>query len=179
MANRIVLNTISYHGKGALENIVPELTTRGYKKAFVATDPDLLKFNVTQKVTALLDAASFPYEIYSDIKANPTIENVQNGVAAFKASGADCIVTVGGGSAMDTAKAIGIIVNNPEFADVRSLEGVAPTKNTRCSPSPSPPPPAPPPRSPSTMSSPTWRKSANLSAWIPTTSRKSPSLTPT
>ena len=128
MANRIVLNTISYHGKGALENIVPELTARGYKKAFVATDPDLLKFNVTQKVTALLDAASFPYEIYSDIKANPTIENVQNGVAAFKKSGADCIVTVGGGSAMDTAKAIGIIVNNPEFADVRSLEGVAPTK---------------------------------------------------
>ena len=128
MANRIVLNTISYHGKGALENIVPELTARGYKKAFVATDPDLLKFNVTQKVTALLDAASFPYEIYSDIKANPTIENVQNGVTAFKASGADCIVTVGGGSAMDTAKAIGIIANNPEFADVRSLEGVAPTK---------------------------------------------------
>ena len=128
MANRIVLNTISYHGKGALENIVPELTARGYKKAFVATDPDLLKFNVTQKVTALLDAASFPYEIYSDIKANPTIENVQNGVAAFNNSGADCIVTVGGGSAMDTAKAIGIIVNNPEFADVRSLEGVAPTK---------------------------------------------------
>ena len=128
MANRIVLNTISYHGKGALENIVPELTARCYKKAFVATDPDLLKFGVTQKVTALLDAASFPYEIYSDIKANPTIENVQNGVAAFNKSGADCIVTVGGGSAMDTAKAIGVIVNNPEFSDVRSLEGVAPTK---------------------------------------------------
>ena len=128
MANRIVLNTISYHGKGAIENIVPELTARGYTKAFVATDPDLLKFHVTDKVTALLDAAKFPYEVYSDIKANPTIENVQSGVAAFKASGADCIVAVGGGSAMDTAKAIGIIINNPEFADVRSLEGVAPTK---------------------------------------------------
>lgn len=129
MANRIVLNTISYHGKGAIENIVPELTAHGCTKAFVATDPDLLKFGVTEKVTALLDAAGFPYEIYSDIKANPTIENVQNGVAAFKSSGADCMVAVGGGSAIDTAKAIGIIVNNPEFADVRSLEGVAPTKN--------------------------------------------------
>ena len=128
MANRIVLNTISYHGKGAIENIVPELTARGYQKAFVCTDPDLLKFGVAAKVTDLLDAASFPYEVYSDIKANPTIENVQNGVAAFQASGADCIVTIGGGSAMDTAKAIGIIINNPEFADVRSLEGVAPTK---------------------------------------------------
>lgn len=128
MANRIVLNTISYHGKGALENIVPELTARGFTKAFVATDPDLLKFGVTGKVTALLDGAKFPYEVYSDIKANPTIENVQSGVAAFQTSGADCIVAVGGGSAMDTAKAIGIIINNPEFADVRSLEGVAPTK---------------------------------------------------
>ena len=128
MANRIVLNTISYHGKGAIENIVPELTARGYKKAFVCTDPDLLKFGVAQKVTALLDAAGFAYEVFSDVKANPTIENVQNGVAAFKASGADCIVTIGGGSAMDTAKAIGIIIENPEFADVRSLEGVAPTK---------------------------------------------------
>ncbi len=128
MASRIVLNTISYHGHGAIENIVPELTARGYKKAFVATDPDLLKFGVTGKVTALLEAANFPYEVYSNIKANPTIENVQTGVAAFQASGADCIVAVGGGSAMDTAKAIGIIVENPEFADVRSLEGVAPTK---------------------------------------------------
>ena len=128
MASRIVLNTISYHGHGAIENILPELTARGYKKAFVATDPDLLKFGVTQKVTALLDAAAFPYEVYSDIKANPTIENVQHGVEAFKNSGADCAVAVGGGSAMDTAKAIGIIVENPEFADVRSLEGVAPTK---------------------------------------------------
>ena len=128
MANRIVLNTISYHGKGAIENIVPELTARGYKKAFVCTDPDLLKFGVAQKVTDLLDKAGFAYEVFSDVKANPTIENVQSGVAAFKASGADCIVTIGGGSAMDTAKAIGIIIENPEFADVRSLEGVAPTK---------------------------------------------------
>ena len=128
MANRIVLNTISYHGKGAIENILPELTARGYKKAFVCTDPDLIKFGVTAKVTSLFDAAGYPYEVYSDIKANPTIENVQHGVEAFKASGADCIVTIGGGSAMDTAKAIGIIVENPEFADVRSLEGVAPTK---------------------------------------------------
>ena len=129
MANRIVLNTISYHGKGAIENIVPELTGRGYKKAFVCSDPDLIKFGVTAKVTELLDKAGFPYEIYSDIKANPTIENVQSGVAAFKASGADCIVAVGGGSSIDTAKAIGIIETNPEFADVRSLEGVADTKN--------------------------------------------------
>ena len=129
MSNRIVLNTISHHGSGAIENIVPELTARGYKKAFVCTDPDLLKFNVTQKVTELLAKAGFAYEIFSDVKANPTIENVQSGVKAFGASGADCMVAIGGGSAMDTAKAIGIIVNNPEFADVRSLEGVAPTKN--------------------------------------------------
>ena len=129
MANRIVLNTISYHGKGAIENIVPELTKRGYKKAFVCSDPGLIKFGVTGKVTELLEAAGFAYEVYSNIKPNPTIENVQTGVEAFKASGADCIVTIGGGSAMDTAKAIGIIINNPEFADVRSLEGVAPTKN--------------------------------------------------
>ena len=128
MANRIVLNTISYHGKGAVENIVPELTARGYHKAFVCSDPDLLKFGVTYKVTSLLDAAGFPYEIYSEIKPNPTIENVQHGVAAFQHSGADCIVAIGGGSSMDTAKAVGIIANNPEFADVRSLEGVAPTK---------------------------------------------------
>ncbi len=128
MANRIVLNTISYHGHGAIENIVPELKARGYKKVFVATDADLLRFGVTQKVTALLDDAGIAYGIYSDIKPNPTIENVQNGVAAFKKADADCIIAVGGGSAMDTAKAIGIIIENPEFADVRSLEGVAPTK---------------------------------------------------
>ena len=129
MANRIVLNPISYHGKGAIENIVPELTSRGYKKAFVCSDPDLVKFGVTKKVTDLLDAAGFAYEVFCDVKANPTIENVQAGVEAFKACGADCIVTIGGGSSMDTAKAVGIIINNPEFADVRSLEGVAPTKN--------------------------------------------------
>ena len=128
MADRIVLNTISYHGHGAIENIVPELTARGYKKAFVCSDPDLIKFGVTKKVTDLLDAANFAYAVYSEIKPNPTIQNVQDGVAAFKAAEADCIVTIGGGSSMDTAKAIGIIINNPEFADVRSLEGVAPTK---------------------------------------------------
>ena len=128
MADRIVLNTISYHGHGAIENIVPELFSRGFKKAFVASDPDLLKFGVTSKITDLLDKAGFAYTVFSDIKPNPTIENVQNGVSAFNASGSDCIIAVGGGSSMDTAKAIGIIANNPEFADVRSLEGVAPTK---------------------------------------------------
>ncbi len=128
MANRIVLNTISYHGQGAIENIVPELTARGYRKAFVCSDPDLIRFHVTTKVTDLMDKAGFAYELYSDIKPNPTIENVKNGVAAFKKSGADCIVTIGGGSSMDTAKAIGVIINNPEFEDVRSLEGVAPTR---------------------------------------------------
>ena len=127
MANRIVLNPVSYHGKGAIENIVPELTARGYKKAFICSDPDLLKFGVVAKVTDLLEAAGFPYVVFVDVKPNPTIENVLDGVTAFK-SGADCIVTIGGGSAMDTAKAIGIIINNPEFGDVRSLEGVAPTK---------------------------------------------------
>ena len=129
MADRIVLNPISYHGHGAIANIVPELVSRGKKKAFVATDPDLVRFGVAAKVTDLLDKAGFPYFVYSDIKANPTIENVKNGVAAFKAAGTDCIISVGGGSAMDTAKAIGIIITTPEFADVRSLEGVAPTKN--------------------------------------------------
>lgn len=129
MANRIVLNTVSYHGQGAIQEIPGEITGRGYSKAFVCSDPDLIKFVVTQKVTDVLDAAKIPYEIYSNIKPNPTIENVQTGVAAFKSSGADCIVAIGGGSSMDTAKAIGIIAQNPEFADVRSLEGVAPTKN--------------------------------------------------
>ena len=128
MANRIVLNTVSYHGKGAIGNIVPELAARGFQKAFVCSDPDLIRFNVTKKVTDLLDAAGFAYEVYSDIKPNPTIENVQTGVAAFRKSGADCIVAIGGGSSMDTPKAIGVIIENPEFADVRSLEGVAPTK---------------------------------------------------
>ena len=128
MASRIVLNTVSYHGHGAVENIVPELQKHGCKKAFVTSDADLIKFGVTQKVTDLLDKAGFAYAVFSDIKPNPTIENVQSGVAAFKAAGADCIIAIGGGSSMDTAKAIGIIAENPEFADVRSLEGVAPTK---------------------------------------------------
>ena len=129
MANRIVLNETSYHGSGAIKEIVTEAKNRGFKKAFVCSDPDLIKFGVTAKVTDLLDEAGLAYEIYSEIKANPTIENVQNGVAAFKAAQADCIVAIGGGSSMDTAKAVGIIITNPEFADVRSLEGVAPTKN--------------------------------------------------
>ena len=128
MANRIVLNTVSYHGQGAIQEIPGEITGRGYTKAFVCSDPDLIQFGVTRKVTDVLDAAKVPYEIYSNIKPNPTIENVQTGVAAFQASGADCIVAIGGGSSMDTAKAIGIIAENPEFSDVRSLEGVAPTK---------------------------------------------------
>ena len=129
MADRIVLNSISYHGKGAIENIIPELTGRGYTKAFVATDPDLIKFGVAAKVTDLLDKAGFAYDVYSDIKPNPTIENVQHGVDAYKKSGADFMITIGGGSSMDTGKGIGIIVNNPDFYDVRSLEGLSPTKN--------------------------------------------------
>ncbi len=128
MANRFILNETSYHGKGAISAVADEAKNRGFKKAFVCSDPDLIKFGVTKKVTDVLDAASLPYELYSDIKPNPTIENVQHGVEAFKKSGADYIVAIGGGSSMDTAKAIGIIINNPEFADVRSLEGVAPTK---------------------------------------------------
>lgn len=130
---RFVLNETSYHGAGAIDNIVPEVLRRGFKKAFVCSDPDLLKFGVTQKVTKLLDDAKLEYEIYSDIKPNPTIENVKHGVEAFKASKADYIIAIGGGSSMDTAKAIGIIIENPEFADVRSLEGVAPTKKP-CTP---------------------------------------------
>ena len=128
MANRIMLNQTSYHGAGAIAEIVNEAKAQGFQKAFVCTDPDLIKFNVASKVTDLLDGAGLAYEVYSDIKANPTIANVQNGVAAFKNAGADCIIAIGGGSSMDTAKAIGIIITNPEFADVRSLEGVAPTK---------------------------------------------------
>ena len=127
--NKFVLNETSYHGAGAIAAVPTEIKNRGFKKAFVASDPDLVRFGVTGKVTALLDAEAIPYELYTNIKANPTIENVQTGVEAFKACGADCIVAVGGGSAMDTSKAIGIIITNPEFADVRSLEGVAPTKN--------------------------------------------------
>ena len=127
--NKVMLNETSYHGAGAITAVVDEIKARGFAKAFVATDPDLIKFGVAAKVTDLLDAAAIPYAVFSDIKPNPTIENVQNGVEAFKAAEADCIVAIGGGSSMDTAKAIGIIITNPEFADVRSLEGVAPTKN--------------------------------------------------
>ena len=128
MANRIVLNETSYHGAGAIAEIANEAKTRAFKKAFVCSDPDLIKFGVTKKVTDVLDNAGLAYEIYSNIKPNPTIENVQIGVAAFKKSGADYLIAIGGGSSMDTAKAIGIIIANPEFEDVRSLEGVAPTK---------------------------------------------------
>ena len=128
MANRIVLNETSYHGAGAIAEIANEAKARAFKKAFVCSDPDLIKFNVTKKVTDVLDNAGLAYEIYSNIKPNPTIENVQTGVAAFKKSGADYLIAIGGGSSMDTAKAIGIIIANPEFEDVRSLEGVAPTK---------------------------------------------------
>ena len=133
MANRFVLNETSYHGKGAIQAIATEIKARNFKKAFVCSDPDLIKFGVTKKVTDVLDTADIDYVLFSEIKPNPTIQNVQSGVSAFKASGADCIVAIGGGSSMDTAKAIGIIIENPEFADVRSLEGVAPTKN-KCTP---------------------------------------------
>lgn len=128
MANRFILNETSYHGAGAIREIVTEVRRRGFEKAFVCSDPDLVKFGVTKKVTDLLDEAKLSYELYSDIKPNPTIENVQTGVEAFKVAKADYIITIGGGSSMDTAKAIGIIINNPEFEDVRSLEGVADTK---------------------------------------------------
>ena len=127
--NRFVLNGISYHGKGAIQEIPGIIQSKGFQKAFLCTDPDLVKFGVAKKVTGLLDANSMAYEIYSDIKPNPTIENVVSGVEAYKKSGADYMIALGGGSSMDTGKAIGIIINNPEFADVRSLEGVAPTKN--------------------------------------------------
>ena len=133
MANRFILNETSYHGAGAIKEIVNEFNARGFKKAFVASDPDLVKFGVTAKVTDLLDAAGIAYELYSNIQPNPTIENVQTGVKAFADAEADMIIAIGGGSSMDTSKAIGIINTNPEFADVRSLEGVAPTKNP-CTP---------------------------------------------
>jgi len=128
MSNCFMLNETSYHGHGAIENIVPEVKARGFKKILVCTDPDLIKFGVATKVTALLDEAKIAYDVYSDIKANPTIENVMHGVEACKKAEADAIIAIGGGSAMDTSKAIAIIITNPEFADVRSLEGVAPTK---------------------------------------------------
>lgn len=126
---KFVLNETSYHGKGAISAVPEEIIARGFKKAFVASDPDLVKFGISGKVTELLEKNGIEYFLYSDIKPNPTIENVQNGVKALKECGADCIVAIGGGSSMDTAKAIGIIATNPEFEDVRSLEGVAPTKN--------------------------------------------------
>lgn len=129
MANRFILNETSYHGPGAIQEIAAEAKRRNFKKALVCSDPDLIKFGVTKKVTDVLDKAGLAYEINSDIKANPTIENVQNGVEAYKKASADYIIAIGGGSSMDTAKGIGIIIANPEFADVRSLEGVAPTKN--------------------------------------------------
>lgn len=129
MVNRFVLNETSYHGAGAISVIPDEIKGRGFKKAFVCSDPDLIKFNVTKKVTDILDDADIAYEIYSQIKANPSVDNVKTGVEAFKASGADCIIAIGGGSSMDTAKAIGIIIANPDFGDVISLEGVADTKN--------------------------------------------------
>ena len=129
MVNRFVLNETSYHGAGAIQSIPDEIKGRGFKKAFVCSDPDLIKFHVTKKVTDILENAGIDYEIYSEIKANPSVANVKTGVEAFKASGADCIVAIGGGSSMDTAKAIGIIITNPEFGDVVSLEGVAETKN--------------------------------------------------
>ena len=129
MANRFVLNETSYHGAGAIKDIATEAKGRGFKKAFVCSDPDLIKFGVTKKVIDVLEGAGLDYEIYSNIKPNPTIENVQTGVEAFKKSGADYLIATGGGSSMDTAKGIGIVIANPEFEDIRSLEGVAPTKN--------------------------------------------------
>ena len=129
MANRFVLNETSYHGAGAIKEIATEAIGRGFSRAFVCSDPDLIKFEVTKKVLDVLDGAGLPYEVYSNIKQNPTIENVQTGVEAYKKSGADYIIAIGGGSSMDTAKAIGIIIENPDFADVVSLEGVAPTTN--------------------------------------------------
>ena len=131
--NRFILNETSYHGAGAIAAIKDEATGRGFKKALVCSDPDLIKFGLTKKVTDVLDGAGVAYEIFSDIKPNPTIENVQAGVEAFKKAAADFIVAIGGGSSMDTAKAVGIIITNPDFADVRSLEGVADTKN-KCVP---------------------------------------------
>ena len=129
MANRFVLNETSYHGAGAIKDIATEAKGRGFKKAFVCSDPELIKFGVTKKVIDVLEGAGLDYEIYSNIKPNPTIENVQTGVEAFKKSGADYLIAIGGGSSMDTAKGIGIVIANPEFEDIRSLEGVAPTKN--------------------------------------------------
>ena len=133
MSNRFVLNETSYHGAGSIKEISNEVKSRGFKKCFICSDPDLIKFGLTKKITDVLDSSNISYYIFSDIKPNPTVENVQSGVEAFKASGSDCIIAIGGGSSIDTAKAIGIIITNPEFSDVVSLEGVAPTKN-KCVP---------------------------------------------
>lgn len=132
MSNRFVLNETSYHGAGAIQNIPEEIKGRGFQKVFLASDPDLIKFGVTKKVTDLLDKAGIAYEIFSEIKPNPTIENVQHGVEAFKKMGADCIVAIGGGSSMDTSKAVGVIITNPEFEDVRSLEGSCTYQEPMC-----------------------------------------------
>ena len=140
MPNRFVLNEVSYHGHGAIKEIPTEAKNRGFRKALVCSDPGLVKLGVTKHVTDLLDEAGIGYELYSNIKPNPTIENVQKGVEAAKAAKVDFLVAVGGGSSMDTAKAIGIILTNPEFADVRSLEGVAPTKHPALPIDPPPPP---------------------------------------
>ena len=168
--NRFVLNGMSFHGHGAINEIPGIIASKGFKKAFVASDPDLVKFGVTAKITDLLEKNGIAYEVYSNIKPNPTIENVQQGVDAYRASGADFMITIGGGSSMDTGKGIGIIVNNPEYYDVRSLEGVRQrtglSSRSRCRP------PAEPVRNPpSTMSSRTWRKNVNSSVWTPTISR--------
>ena len=172
MANRFVLNETSYHGAGAIGSIPDEIKARGFQKVFVASDPDLIKFGVTKKVTDLLEQAGISYELFSEIKANPTIANVKAGVSAFQACGADCIVAIGGGSSMDTAKAVGIIVTNPEFADVVSLEGVAPTKN------PAVPIIAVPPerlrKLPLTMLLPMKKKTGKWFAWMFMIFRSSP-----
>lgn len=177
MANRIMLNQTSYHGAGAIQEIANEAKAHGFKKAFVCSDPDLVKFKVTAKVTDILTANGLDYELYSDIKANPTIQNVQHGVEAFKASGADYLIAIGGGSSMDTSKAIGIIIANPEFEDVRSLEGVAPTKNRVFRSSPFRQQPVLLPRLRSTMLSPISRESVNLYALTRMTCRSLRSLT--
>ncbi|MBR6674520.1 MAG: iron-containing alcohol dehydrogenase, partial [Alphaproteobacteria bacterium] len=129
MSYRFILNETSYHGAGAVKEIIPEITSRGFKKALIVTDEDLVKFGVVKRVTDLLDGAGMAYDIYDKVKANPSVDVVKNGVEAFKSAGADYLIAIGGGSPQDTAKGIGIIINNPEFADVVSLEGVAPTKN--------------------------------------------------
>ena len=177
MANRIMLNQTSYHGAGAIQEIANEAKAHGFKKAFVCSDPDLVKFKVTAKVTDILTANGLDYELYSDIKANPTIQNVQHGVEAFKASGADYLIAIGGGSSMDTSKAIGIIIANPEFEDVRSLEGVAPTKNRVFRSSPFRQQPVLLPKLRSTMLSPISRENVNLYALTRMTCRSLRSLT--